>query len=687
MTAPIKTIIPSILALSLIISCGEGADFPEIPIKYKANGRYISVWDGARFKDLFIKGINLGVGIPGKHPGELAVTREQYARWFKRMGQAGFNTIRIYTLHYPRFYEELRTYNLSHPSRPLYLIQGIWLKDNATGEDIYSQTKTFDEEIRSVIDCVHGSGDVPVSFGHAYGTYSADVERWTMAYILGREIDHNEILETDKMYASNTSFAGRAVRLPSGSPTEAWIAARFDHVITYERATYHSERPVGFISWPTLDPIRHPTENHKTSDEDNAQFDVSRLVLSDAPAGILACFHAYPYYPNFISEDPAYRKYKDAYGPNSYVGYITDLLKSHPNIPVIIGEIGVPSSWGNAHYSHSMMHHGGHDESHQGLHNGRLIKNIFETKCAGAVIFSWMDEWFKRTWITDMLDMPRERFRLWHNVTGPEQNFGFITFDLGQPDFSKVIAAKAGGRIREVKATHDASFFRLKIDLALGLQAGESMTIGFDTYRNDLGESVLPDKVKTKIRSELALVISAPNLAQLYVTEAYNLTGIWHKIAPAKQLFHSTATNGAPWVPVRWQNDEEHQSDDKKFYFPASYHDIGKLRVRTSSDKASNLDAVVLGPTAVEVRVPWTLLQFTDPSTLSVMHDNRSTPATETALSEGVAAGISLKGELLETPRYKWKGWDEAPATVEREKDSLRLFSVSMQALPDYPSN
>lgn len=38
--------------------------------------------------------------------------------------------------------------------------------------------------------------------------------------------------------------------------------------------------------------------------------------------------------------------------------------------------------------------------------------------------FAWIDEWFKRTWITDPIDYLGERRPLWHNATAAEQNFG-----------------------------------------------------------------------------------------------------------------------------------------------------------------------------------------------------------------------------------------------------------------------
>ena len=44
----------------------------------------------------------MGNAVPGTQPGELAATREDYRRWFHLIKEAGYNTIRLYTLHYPK---------------------------------------------------------------------------------------------------------------------------------------------------------------------------------------------------------------------------------------------------------------------------------------------------------------------------------------------------------------------------------------------------------------------------------------------------------------------------------------------------------------------------------------------------------------------------------------------------------
>jgi len=115
---------------------------------YTIKGDRFAIWNGKEYIPVFVKGINLGVSVPGTQPGQLAATREDYRRWFGLIKEAGYNTIRIYTLHYPRFYEEFAQYNLAHPGNPLLLLQGIWLEEQETATDLYDLAAGFDEGIR-----------------------------------------------------------------------------------------------------------------------------------------------------------------------------------------------------------------------------------------------------------------------------------------------------------------------------------------------------------------------------------------------------------------------------------------------------------------------------------------------------------------------------------------------------------
>lgn len=673
--------------------CSSASDELSLyPIPFKAADGRLSVWNGATFDPLFIKGMNIGVGLPGTQPGELAPTSDDYDRWFEMLGEMGINTIRLYTLHFPRFYQRLHRYNLSHRAHPIYVFHGIWLDEEDPTKNLRDMQSGYDDNIVETIDCVHGHNFVFERKGRAHGEYDTDISPWVIGWLVGREVFPDEVQTTNAIPERRLSYVGAWVSLPSGSETEAWWAERIDKIIAYEADRYRVWRPISVSSWPTLDPIRHPTEGSGAS-EDQEKLDLANLDTSRFPAGYFASYHAYPYYPDWMSEDPRYLNERDAIGPNSYLAYLKDLRAHYFPKPLVIAEVGVPSSWGNAHYAQSGMSHGGQDEIQQGKDDARLFQNSWDAETGGAILFAWVDEWWKRTWIVDELALPRDRYKLWHNVTSPEQNFGLIGFELDPPNFDKLPKTPGVGRVELVEAAADAEFFHLKLTLTAPLAANETVTIGYDTYADDRGESVLPNGKKTSQRSELALTMTTESV-ELMVTEAYDQLGVWHDTQsawhnnpgghlPEGRPYKSILSDGGKWNLVRWKNNGEHGSDDGIYSFPATFQDIGKLRMRQAFEPETGQSAIVLDGRVIWVRVPWTLLQVTDPSERRVLDDDPATRERETTLSEGFRVAVSVGDDLVETARLAWDRWDEAPPYHERRKLSYAIFAEALKNIPD----
>ncbi|MCC6683774.1 MAG: hypothetical protein IT247_01760, partial [Bacteroidia bacterium] len=96
-------------------------------VPFSVDSTHLTVWNGTKYVPFFVKGINLGASVPGKFPGELDVPKQQYVNWIVQLKAAGFNVIRLYTLHMPHFYQALDSINDANPQNPLYIFQGVWL--------------------------------------------------------------------------------------------------------------------------------------------------------------------------------------------------------------------------------------------------------------------------------------------------------------------------------------------------------------------------------------------------------------------------------------------------------------------------------------------------------------------------------------------------------------------------------
>jgi len=104
--APQKHVRPT----TTIIAARTGKRIFEIP---DAAGRWSPMW---------IKAVNLGAALPGKHPSEFPPNDSTYEKWIALIADMGANAVRVYTIHPPHFYAALRAWNLAHPSRPIWLI-------------------------------------------------------------------------------------------------------------------------------------------------------------------------------------------------------------------------------------------------------------------------------------------------------------------------------------------------------------------------------------------------------------------------------------------------------------------------------------------------------------------------------------------------------------------------------------
>lgn len=669
----------------------------EVP--FKTSGNNIAMHTGSEYQSLVLKGINLGSCPPGYFPGEIAyaISPAEYEKWIEEMADAGFNSLRIYTLHPPVFYEKLANYNQRHPDKPLLLFQGIWLEEiedysDHSSYDLLNRTESFTGEIKQVIDCINGNGDIAYRYGKPYGRYISDVSRWTAGYIIGREISPQEVDTTDHRHPSVNSYTGTYLSISDAKATEVFATQMLDLTINYEEMNYSVRRPVSISSWPTLDPLTHPTEIY--TDEDKASYDLAKITLKDPEPGIFASFHAYPYYPNFMSEEPSYLTYSDSYGPNSYLGYLNALKSHYASIPLVIAEFGVPSSWGSAHQSYSNMDHGGYSEQQQGEKDMRLMHNIVDAGCAGGFMFAWMDEWFKPTWIVSYLEaygmnsggitIPTRQ--LWHNLASPEQNFGLLTFDeTGTLPFVSYETDRPQGPLEKISATNDNSCFSLEIEADRTLTAGDTVMIAFDTYLSSFGESELPNGKHLNNRSEFLLTMVLSNDTALYhVTEAYDMNGLTPRFDLANhtvQKFYSTVSDGAPWKVMQWINDG----------ITMKKQDIGKFPVENAAGFSfGQRTAAAWSGKKIKVRIPWTLLYFRDPTQMKVIdgavsYDGGYNYEILTSKSDGIAVSVYFDGVVTSSiSRYSWPLWLTVPSTEAKEKKSLEVIRTGLSSIPGF---
>ena len=622
---------------------------------------------------MWIKAVNLGAALPGKHPSEFPPNDSTYERWIALLADMGANAVRVYTIHPPHFYAALRAWNLGHPSRPIWLIHGVWT-ELPPGKKLekYDDPKwlgQFRGEMRNVVSLLHGDASIPPAPGHASGAYRADVSQWTLGYIIGREWEPYSVVAYNASRPTRTSFAGKYMTLQGGNALEAWLTEQCDYLVSFEMDQYNAQRPVAYTNWPTLDPLIHPTETSMSQEiallhargekivEKSKEYDndaigldaVKMRATASYPAGVFASYHAYPYYPDFLRVDPGYSRARSPEGPSNYFGYLRELVTHHGDMPVVISEYGVPSSRGIGHFQPQGWTHGGLTEEQQAAADARLTRDIYASGAAGAGLFSLIDEWFKRNWIVVDFEVPAERKRLWLNPLDAEENYGVIamrpgrkgsgiTIDGDTADWrgrpilyaSQPASVPAPLQLKSLRLAQDEAYLYLRLDVGRIDWSHAHYQIGIDTYRRNLGDTRLPHTgSKAPVGLEFVLDIGGPGATQLLVDHPYNPYRpvlIPGSKPPVIQYVYNhplrtVANDGAQWdslvvVPNRRRIGRSGQ------IYPAIGYNRNRLVYAAQSQSSLTDWFANQASGVIEVRLPWGMLQVVDPSTRSVVFGN-----------------------------------------------------------------
>jgi len=423
-------------------------------------------------KVFFMKGINLGAALPGKTFTEFPMDKSVYTQWLNDMGTLNINTLRIYTLLPPVFYEALFDYNTT-ADKPIYLLQEIWPEENPYMHNYLGEAynKTYRQEIEYVVHAIHGNMNIPKRSYRAYGMYTYDVSEYLIGYLVGREMEPDEVQVTDNLN-KKYSYKGRYLYSePGASPTEAWLASACDYALQIEDNFYSDKPLTAIVSWPTLDLAEHDSEwnlsgNKTTLYNDSTVVDINNIgTRKENTTGFFGAYHIYPNYPDFINNESDYNNYHDDQGRFRYGGYLQEFMNYHNRYPAVVAEYGISTSSETAHVSPDGYNHGGLSELDQANGIIRMTEAIVREGYNGAIIFEWMDEWAKKTWTTEPYMIPYNRHPLWHNILDPEQNYGLLAVEVNDPEYTLISKDLKHDQVKSISAGQNESFIYFKFEL------------------------------------------------------------------------------------------------------------------------------------------------------------------------------------------------------------------------------
>ena len=750
----------------------------------RVQGDYFSWKTGDQWRPAYLVGVDLTPALPGSFPAEAITDSAVYADWLTRISDLGANTIRVYTLLPPAFYRALRELNGAPGRRPLWLLQGISFDEPPRGDmfngDYYQACQ---KDLRDVIDVIHGRGSVVAGRGQAGGIYAEDISSWVAGFLVGQTWLPHVVTANNLFHPDMRIYQGTYVEVPAGSPTEIFLAQMINYTAQYEEEKYNWQHPVAFLNWPTLDPIRHPTESTileevsirramgerlkmpagPYDDDDSVSVDPTHLKARPGfAAGYFAAYSVLPYYPDFLNQDLRYRAVRDAEGSNPFLGYLRDLKAQHRGLPLLIADYGIPTSLGIGHFSPAGFDEGGKSEAQQGQVLARLTRSVREAGAAGGTILEWLDEWHRLSWVQRDYETPPARRVLWNNLMNPAEHFGLMTADPGRrkvhllegdpaewgntppfyAEFSPSQVQAVGDRFnpaRDLKALYadaDEGFLYLRLGVAKLDNDGDGQPdwkevnylIGVGTAPNLAGLTYLPFIARVPFPRGMtyAIQLAGPDSSQILIASSYNP----FQIVPVEGIpTQSSLLPKLGWKPplsdsgsfepqISEPNRRRFARDGE--YFPPQRYNRGVLRYGTLNHQASDYDSLAewhanVQTNTIDLRIPWNLLNVTDPSSLKIFAGTQEDGTVLTADTPGfVLAAFSFRPSAqsergrsimaqnlpvvdalpgMTGPRtmensalkeFRWAGWD-SPRYNLRPKDSIAILRKTFQSLPAAP--
>ena len=662
-----------------------------ISFRFKAEGDYFYIYESGDWKQMFMRGVNIGATEPGLFPGDLTISYDTYYRWFGYISEMNCNCIRIYTLMPPQFYQALGDFNKKAKNK-LYLYQGIWVNE----EDIERLSDTYAENEKilndfatdavNLVNVIHGKAKIAETAGEAYGTYNTDVSPWLVGWIIGIEWDPNFVINTNNQHPDKKDYDGEYLYTQTASPFEAFLCRVGDALIKHEAETYKFQVPLAFSNWITTDPLTHPNEPH--FDEDKATVNTENVKCRNFGPGMFASYHIYPYYPDSLNYQEDYLEYTDDSGKvNTYEAYLEDLKLAH-TVPIIVAEFGIPTSRGMGHESVMGYNQGMVDETAQGAMLIDMLGSIENTKYAGGIVFTWQDEWFKRTWNNVMFDIA-DRRPYWSNIQTTEQCFGLLAFDPGKES----MAAYVDGDVSEWKNTQPTvttgqGKLYIKSDeryLYIMLDAGnydfekDTLLIPINTIADQGNLKAAQYNAEFDTAADFLIYINGKDNSHIYVDRYYDAFNYYFleskKLSDIKAEENAGVKNSGMFDIMRLCYGYNLTVKGTNQVVPDKAYETGKLRYGNGNPKAQeykSLSDFYFKNGKLEIRIPWQLLNVMDPSGKQQISDFRKTQVISPQAYQSFDFGFAYRTgtESLKITlggSYEYNGW-KTPTWHERLK-------------------
>jgi len=637
------------------------------------------------FVPLNLRGVEVVPSLPGNWAWDFAATYDDYYRWLRQISEMNANAIYVSTIMDAAFYRAFYNFNQMN-ERPLFLLQGV-------GGHDYS---SLSNSLREAIDIIHGNR---INFLNRYGIeiFMSNISPWVVGLVVGSEWDPDLVTFMNHFDPSMPDyFEGEFFSSAYGaSRFEVLLAQIMDGAVSYETRRYKTQRPIGFISNPTIDFLEYQWA-YATQLRKYVQLDHENIIASDyALAGMFAAYRLFHFTDDFSSlltyeQQKELAPLLETMNRDGFANGYLDLLNKYHSMPVIATGFGVSSS-----RAPRLMDTVPLTEREQGLGIADMAMQIEQAGWGGAFISTWQDSWERRTWNTIFSSDPW-RYHYWHNLQGIDQAYGLMAFDPGLQSRPVVLDGTVNGWF-ESQFVHEYQGIRIYAQYTpqglylmlygQGVTPHNTLYVPLDIMPHS-GTFTFNDR-QFERPANFMLVISGTHNSRLLTTQRNNATF---------QRFALEMYNINPYtrIPPRWYSEFEpiiipvqntvvidaleferlRDEARERMRIPSTItgnltHGIGD----PSSQYFNSLADFTFGDNVVEVRIPWMLLNFYDPSQMYVHDDYFEHFGVEAIRISEMYIGIAARSEYIAPMSpVPLQGWRNTVEFHERLKQSYFII-------------
>ena len=660
----------------------------------KTKGKDIYIVKNDKWEKLEIVGVGLDSTKPGAFPSENLVNEEDYLRWIKDIYDMGANCIKVSNLMGANFYKALDKFN-KDKKNPIYLMQGIYFDEKLlkNGKDPQGSkaSSAFKDNIKLVIDSVHGN-PYNKEKPDILQVYKTDISKYVIGYSLGiqfakHDLIYTEIMNNKKPYDGKYMYTDK-----NSSSFESYLAKMGDYAVDYEFSTYKKQSLISFIGTSAhhiASSVENPNKKNILSSKDTNEEFKNFIDVEDIKAkrglktGIVASYNIYPSYTELKEYD-------------GNIGRYFEDINKHYSIPVIIGEIGVPSSRSGGDFNEN-TDKGYITEQEQGKALVDIYKAVKKSKLAGCFIFEFQDSWYSSSWNTkDNKILDRSAY--WSDAQTYSQSFGLMTFEPGRlkvtpyPDdkldewSEKNVISKDKDYSLSMQSDEKYLYFMIKSSDKTSLKK-DDIYIDLDTTPKSGSKKSTQYGLQFDNPVDFIIKINDQGNSMVMAQEYYNGFDFYEnkslyekrpdliKHTPDMDYFSPIYIETRPKMFIKSQGETK----EKVTY------ETGKLTKGNSNPESKDFNSAAdyyMGNDYVEVRIPWALLNFMDPSTKQIADDFYENFKTKPMKINDINVGVTIKENekvitrIKSTP-YKLNGWS-VPKYHERLKKSYYILKEEL---------